>query len=461
MPKIIISYRRADTQDIAMRIRDGLKRRYGTKSVFTDIDSIPLGKDFLQYINDEIASADALLAVVGPRWLRTKREDKPNLHDETDYVRLEIEAALNQKIKVVPILVGRAKMPRAAEMPESIGAFVKLNAAEVNSGVNFENDLNRLIASLEEHFTSLRPGDANEQTEATPETPVKSFSDRLTHEEPFMGLIAPIKTVHRRIPVLGFAIGASVIAALAALVMGFFGHARASLVVFCGMMIAMALVFACTQLMSHRSPVIARLSGAAIWIISLVFISFLALTATAAGLKWPSLWAEALGYEVEDSICSNPLATQEAYSCDAGGDWVVVGIDLDDSDNVTLLIRDSPKGAPLHRIGPNSTDLLAEQCDADWCHVKCDSVVGWSRQKYLKPRSSQLRSVTGLDPAGTGFAIRTGPHRTCPTRGSLQSGRNVVLHGCEPNPSDRAEWCRITYNRISGWLPQSNLELSK
>lgn len=445
-----------------MRIRDVLKKRYGTKSVFTDIDSIPVGQDFLQYINDEIAGADALLAVVGPRWLRTKREDKSNLHDEADYVRLEIEAALNQKIKVAPVLVGGAKMPRAAEMPESIRAFVKLNAAQVDSGVNFENDLNRLIGSLEEHFTLLRPADGNEQTEAIPETPIESFSDGLRHGQPFMGRIAPLKTVHREIPILGFAIGVSVIAALAALVMGFFGHARASLVVFCSMMIAMALVFICSQLMLHRNRVIARIGLASIWAVSLIFISFLALTATAAGLKWPSLWAEALGYEVQDRICSSPLATQEAYSCDAGGDWVVVGIGLDDSDNVTLLIRDSPKGAPLHRIGPNSTDLVAEQCDADWCHVKCDSVVGWSRQKYLKPRSAQLRSVTGLDPSGTGVVIRTGPHRTCPTRGSpLQSGRNVVLHGCEPNPADRTEWCRITYNRISGWLPQSNLELSK
>jgi SH3-like domain-containing protein len=463
MPKIIISYRRADTQDIAMRIRDGLKKRYGPESVFTDIDSIPYGKPFLQYINDEIASADALLAVVGHRWLRTKRGDKSNLQNKADYVRLEIEAALTQNIKVAPILVGGAKMPEAEEMPESIRAFVELNAASVDSGVNFENDLNRLIGSLDKHFKSLRPDGGNKQTDVIPEPPVESVSDGVRPDQSFMGGFAPLKAFHREIPVLGFAIGASVIAALAALVMGFFGHARASLVVFCGMMIAMALVFVCSQLTSHRNRIIARLSLAAIWTVSLVFISFLALTATAAGLKRPVWLAEALGYEVEDSICSSPLATQKAYSCDTDGDWVVVGIGLDDSDKVTLNIRQKPDGAPLRAIPPNSTKLLVGVCSENWCPVKCESVDGWSKKKYLQPRSEQLYPTQGSSlPGASGLAIRSGPHQTCHAEGFVQSGRKVILHGCEPNPTDPTQrWCRITHDATSGWLPDLNLDFSK
>jgi hypothetical protein len=67
LPKIIISYRRQDSQDIAMRVRDVLAPHYGPESVFTDIDSIPLGTDFVEHLNGELATCDALIAVVGPR----------------------------------------------------------------------------------------------------------------------------------------------------------------------------------------------------------------------------------------------------------------------------------------------------------------------------------------------------------------------------------------------------------
>jgi SH3-like domain-containing protein len=456
MPKIIISYRRADTLDIAMRIRDGLKSYYGDESVFTDIHNIPAGEKFLDYINKEIESADVLLAVVGPRWLRAERS-------EPDYVRLEIEAALNKTIKIVPVLVLDAKMPRAEKMPASIRAFVDLNAAQVRSDVSFENSLKQLIGSLDKYFASLPKRD-EKQIQETKKPPVEIISDKDDHGQPFTGRIARFKTAYREIPVLGFAIGASVIAALAALVLGFFGYPRASLIVFCAMMIAMALVFICSQLTSHRSSVVARFSVAAIWIVSLVFISFLALTATAAGLKWPSLWAEALGYEVEDSICYNPLATQKAYSCDTDGDWVVVGVDLDDSDKVTLNIRPKPDSAmSLRAIPPNSTKLLVGVCTENWCPVKCESIEGWSKKKFLQPRSEQLYPTQGSSlPGASGLAIRSGPHQTCHAEGFVQSGRKVILHGCEPNPTDQTQrWCRITHDLISGWLPDLNLDFSK
>lgn len=40
MPKIAISYRRADTEVMAGRIRDRLANRYGEDAVFMDIDNI-------------------------------------------------------------------------------------------------------------------------------------------------------------------------------------------------------------------------------------------------------------------------------------------------------------------------------------------------------------------------------------------------------------------------------------
>ena len=67
MPKIAISYRRADTEVMAGRIRDRLALRYGEDAVFMDIDNIPFGKDFRAHISDAIVQSDILLVIVGQR----------------------------------------------------------------------------------------------------------------------------------------------------------------------------------------------------------------------------------------------------------------------------------------------------------------------------------------------------------------------------------------------------------
>jgi hypothetical protein len=63
MTHIIISYRRADSDAIAGRIRDKLATHFGENSVFMDIDSIPFGIDFREHIQQAPAQNDILVAV--------------------------------------------------------------------------------------------------------------------------------------------------------------------------------------------------------------------------------------------------------------------------------------------------------------------------------------------------------------------------------------------------------------
>jgi hypothetical protein len=51
---------------------------------------------------------------MGPNWLRaTDASGKRRLDDEEDFVRMEIVAALERKIRVIPVIFGRAQMPAA------------------------------------------------------------------------------------------------------------------------------------------------------------------------------------------------------------------------------------------------------------------------------------------------------------------------------------------------------------
>jgi len=69
MPKISISYRRADSEAMTGRIFDRLTAHYGKEAIFRDIDDIPAGTDFRVHINEVLRSTHILLAIVGPAWL--------------------------------------------------------------------------------------------------------------------------------------------------------------------------------------------------------------------------------------------------------------------------------------------------------------------------------------------------------------------------------------------------------
>src|SRR5882724_19863 len=129
MPKILISYRRADSDAIAGRIRDRLAGSYGDDSVFMDIDDIPFGIDFRQHIKEALARNDVLIVVVGPRWLGAAKGGPHRIHEETDPVRVEVETALTRGIPVIPLLVHGANMPRASDLPDGLKEFAYRNAA--------------------------------------------------------------------------------------------------------------------------------------------------------------------------------------------------------------------------------------------------------------------------------------------------------------------------------------------
>jgi hypothetical protein len=149
VPKIAISYRRADTEPITGRIRDRLAARYGDDAVFMDIDNIPFGKDFRVQISEAIVQSDVLLVIVGQRWLGAGRGGTRKIDDETDFVRLEVETALSNAVPVIPIL-GSARMPQPTQLPESLKDFPFLNAAPVDTGRDFHQHIERLIRGIDQ-----------------------------------------------------------------------------------------------------------------------------------------------------------------------------------------------------------------------------------------------------------------------------------------------------------------------
>jgi hypothetical protein len=153
MAKIFISYRRADATDAVGRMFDRLVAAFGEGNIFKDVDSIPLGSDFADVIAERLNDCDAVIVVIGRFWLTVRGQDgTPRLRDPRDYVRIEIEQALDVRAIVVPALVGNVAMPREEQLPESIRRLTRKHAISVRPDPDFHRDMDRLIRGLQEHF---------------------------------------------------------------------------------------------------------------------------------------------------------------------------------------------------------------------------------------------------------------------------------------------------------------------
>ncbi len=146
---IFISYRREETAYPAGWLFDRLVSHFGQAQVFKDVDSIEPGDDFVETITAAVGSCDVLLALIGDQWLTlTDANGRRRLDDPNDFVRLEIEAALSRDIRVIPVLVEGARMPRPDELPPTLSGLVRRQSLELSPS-RFAADLGRLLNVLD------------------------------------------------------------------------------------------------------------------------------------------------------------------------------------------------------------------------------------------------------------------------------------------------------------------------
>lgn len=140
MSKVYLSYRREDSATVAGRIYDWLIQHMPKGDVFFDVD-MEYGINFVERIRETISQCRAILVVIGPQWF--------NEHGEpSQYVRMEVEQALDTGIQVIPVLVGDATMPTQEQLPPTLRRLSLLNAAIVRDGRDFHRDMQDLGRSL-------------------------------------------------------------------------------------------------------------------------------------------------------------------------------------------------------------------------------------------------------------------------------------------------------------------------
>ncbi len=149
MPRIFISYRRADSAAATEHLHKNLARVFGDKNVFRDVHDIFAGEDFRAKIEQEVITSDVMLVIIGRDWLNIRdAHGLRRLDDPADFVRLEVEMALRHRLEVIPVLVFGARMPDASVLPPSLYDLAFRNAVTVRNPPHFEEDLSHLANGL-------------------------------------------------------------------------------------------------------------------------------------------------------------------------------------------------------------------------------------------------------------------------------------------------------------------------
>lgn len=162
-PNVFINYRREDTAGHAGRLFDRLSDRLPGR-VFMDVDTIEPGVDFAEVIEQAVGKCEVLIVMIGREWLKVtdatgaRRLDNPN-----DFVRLEVASALDRNIRVIPVLVEDATMPRPEDLPPDLAKLARRNAIEL-SDARWAFDVDRLIQTIQ--------GVLQEKAPPAPVTPV-------------------------------------------------------------------------------------------------------------------------------------------------------------------------------------------------------------------------------------------------------------------------------------------------
>ena len=192
---IFINYRREDSSGHSGRLFDALTSHFAGR-LFMDVDTLEPGIDFVEAIEQAVGSCEVLIVVIGREWL-TLRDSagQRRLDDPADFVRLEVETALERKIRVIPVLVQGAPMPRTEMLPPSLARLARRNAIEI-SDARWAYDVDRLARTIQSILvgkdTSAPTPAAAPERAASPPAPVvqEVAAEAVAPPAPFVAAVA-------------------------------------------------------------------------------------------------------------------------------------------------------------------------------------------------------------------------------------------------------------------------------
>lgn len=177
-----ICYRREDSAGFARALKTVLSERYGRDRIFMDLDNISPGQLWEDVVNAAVSGCDVLIALIGPSWLTIQDESgRPRLVDANDPVRLELESALREKLKIIPVLLEGAAMPRKERLPDTIARLPGIEALSITD--DWDAGVAKLVATLDRMVDDTHGVEISAASRSLPviSTPEHTRSDTTPH----------------------------------------------------------------------------------------------------------------------------------------------------------------------------------------------------------------------------------------------------------------------------------------
>jgi pterin-4a-carbinolamine dehydratase len=154
--EIFISYRRESTL-VVDHVHQKLGFVTADGKVFLDREDIQPGAEFPERLRSAMSSAHLVLAFIGKDWISVqdpvsfqRRLDMP-----LDWVRLELEQALQGGKKIIPVLIEGAAMPLPVQLPETLRKLVDFQSVTL-SIEGFSEDVAKLVDEIERQLGADR-----------------------------------------------------------------------------------------------------------------------------------------------------------------------------------------------------------------------------------------------------------------------------------------------------------------
>lgn len=145
-PWIFVSYRRGGAGIWAARqIAGSLEDCCGAHTVFCDTRSIQPSSEWESEILSALETSKVLVALLDSSWL------SPRLADPSDWVRREIELALERRLLIVPIVIDGGAMPNPNELPGSLAPISRVQAFFIDA--RSESVLDASLKAVARHIT--------------------------------------------------------------------------------------------------------------------------------------------------------------------------------------------------------------------------------------------------------------------------------------------------------------------
>lgn len=148
MARVFVSFRNGDEPFGAVLIHLVLAGRLGDENVFRSSHSVRPGDDYVYGITAAVRRCDVMLAVIGPRWMTVTNSDgRPRIHDPEDWVYRELALAFAERKRVIPVLLGPARLPTPTELPPGIAALSRCQYRRL-AHRQFDNDMSLLCSDV-------------------------------------------------------------------------------------------------------------------------------------------------------------------------------------------------------------------------------------------------------------------------------------------------------------------------